>query len=73
MAPFTPFLTEHMYQNLRRCQGGDSDANTDSVHYCDIPAATEPQPADQHIQQVCLADLCFPHIVESMTIPERRS
>ena len=52
MSPFTPFLTEHMYQNLRRCQGGNTAQDKDSVHFCDIPAATQPSPADQHIQQV---------------------
>ena len=47
MAPFTPFLTEHMYQNLRRCQPGTPE----SVHFCDLPESTPEQPGDQAIQQ----------------------
>jgi isoleucyl-tRNA synthetase len=52
MAPFTPFLTEHIYQNLRRCHGADSSDKSDSVHFCDVPAATQESQADTHIQQV---------------------
>lgn len=52
MAPFTPFLTEHMYQNLRRCQCSDLAQNPESVHFCDVPAATQESAGDQHIQQV---------------------
>lgn len=36
MAPFTPFFTEVMYQNLRQAEGPASEA---SVHFCDFPAA----------------------------------
>ena len=36
-APFTPFLTEHMYQNLRHLVVG-SEVH-DSVHYIMIPDA----------------------------------
>lgn len=35
MSPFTPFLTEAMYQNLRKCLPADAPA---SVHWCDFPA-----------------------------------
>ena len=39
MAPFTPFLTEHMYQNLKHFIVKDSseDVNDDSVHYLMLP------------------------------------
>lgn len=40
MAPFTPFLTEAMYQNLRRCLP-EGDGNPASVHFCDVPEARE--------------------------------
>lgn len=33
MCPFTPFFTEHMFQNLRRCGEGLPE----SVHFCDFP------------------------------------
>ena len=36
MAPFTPFLTETMYQNLRRCLPPGAP---ESIHFCDVPAA----------------------------------
>jgi hypothetical protein len=39
MAPFTPFLTESMYQNLRRCL--PPGAVPESVHFCDIPPVVE--------------------------------
>lgn len=48
MAPFTPFLTEHMYQNLRRAAPDDGNS---SVHFCQVPPATDPDPADVSIQQ----------------------
>ncbi|HIT69706.1 MAG TPA: isoleucine--tRNA ligase [Candidatus Aphodomonas merdavium] len=35
LAPYTPFLAEHMYQNLART--ADPDA-PESVHFCDFPA-----------------------------------
>jgi len=49
MAPFTPFLTEHMYQNLRRV--ADEDDGYTSVHFCDVPESTEPSEDDRHIQE----------------------
>eukprot|EP00244_Chara_vulgaris_P001916 TRINITY_DN1316_c0_g2_i1.p1 TRINITY_DN1316_c0_g2~~TRINITY_DN1316_c0_g2_i1.p1 ORF type:complete len:407 (-),score=93.48 TRINITY_DN1316_c0_g2_i1:115-1266(-) len=46
MAPFTPFFTECMYQNLRRVL---PDGAEESVHYCSFP---EPQePADPRIER----------------------
>lgn len=36
MAPFTPFFTEVMYQNLRRVEGPAAEA---SVHFCEFPTA----------------------------------
>ena len=36
MAPFTPFLTETMYQNLRHLSSG---AEVGSVHYLSVPEA----------------------------------
>lgn len=43
MAPFTPFICEVMYQNLRRCllsQGGEQEV-PESVHFCDMPAVEQ--------------------------------
>jgi len=37
-APFTPFLTEHMYQNLRHLVEGEK---LESVHYVMIPSPRE--------------------------------
>ena len=39
MAPFTPFLTEHMYQNLKHFIGGENQnkEETASVHYLMVP------------------------------------
>jgi isoleucyl-tRNA synthetase len=34
MAPFTPFFTEVLYQNMRKvCSGSE-----ESIHYCSFPA-----------------------------------
>lgn len=47
MAPFTPFITEMMYQNLRRCllQGSSQQQQQEevpeSVHFCDMPAVEQ--------------------------------
>ena len=49
MSPFTPFFTEQMYQNLRRCQP-DGEA-PESVHYCDFPPAQQPWKGDDQIQR----------------------
>ncbi|KAF2352075.1 Isoleucine-tRNA ligase type 2 [Trinorchestia longiramus] len=40
MSPFTPFITETMYQNLKRVLRRDSELRGDSVHYLMVP---EPQ------------------------------
>ena len=40
MAPFTPFLTESMYQNLRARLPSDGKW-PESVHFCDMPPADE--------------------------------
>lgn len=47
MAPFTPFLTESMYQNLRRCLPNAPE----SVHFCDIPPVVTEEEGDERIQQ----------------------
>ena len=37
-APFIPFLTEHMYQNLRLLiDSGSTKTDTTSVHYLMLP------------------------------------
>jgi len=42
MACITPFLTEHMYQNLRNgLREEDKDLNQPSVHFLQIPEADE--------------------------------
>jgi hypothetical protein len=33
MAPFTPFFTEVLYQNLRKVSSGSEE----SIHYCKFP------------------------------------
>jgi hypothetical protein len=38
LSPFTPFLTEAMYQNLKACLPPGAP---ESVHFCDIPAERE--------------------------------
>ena len=47
MAPFTPFLTENMYQNLRTALGPDAPQ---SIHFCDIPEVVPAQPGDEQLQ-----------------------
>jgi len=37
MAPFTPFLTEMLYQNLKNCLGEDSDLCEKSIHFLTMP------------------------------------
>ncbi|KAL8620374.1 hypothetical protein ACOMHN_012999 [Nucella lapillus] len=43
MAPFTPFLTELMYQNMRQCLVGEAATsdNTRSVHFLMLPKTQE--------------------------------
>ena len=36
MAPFTPFFTEVLYQNLRKASHGSDE----SIHYCSFPSST---------------------------------
>ncbi|OMP04628.1 Aminoacyl-tRNA synthetase, class Ia [Corchorus olitorius] len=38
MAPFTPFFTEHLYQNLRKVLG---DGAEESIHFCSFPQVEE--------------------------------
>jgi isoleucyl-tRNA synthetase len=38
MSSFTPFLTEEMYQNLRRCL---PEGAPESVHFCEMPPSVE--------------------------------
>lgn len=37
MSPHVPFLTEHMYQNMRKCVKQDGKLNQDSIHHLMIP------------------------------------
>eukprot|EP00892_Ulva_mutabilis_P011660 jgi/Ulvmu1/8867/UM049_0049.1 len=46
MSPLTPFLTETMYGNLRRCLPPDAP---ESVHFQDVPAAAPEAPGDPQI------------------------
>lgn len=46
MAPFTPFFTESMYQNLRRID----PSSPPSVHFTSIPAAVPAHAGDAHIE-----------------------
>ncbi|MCL6580400.1 MAG: isoleucine--tRNA ligase [Firmicutes bacterium] len=39
LAPFTPFMTEEMYQNLARSDAGRAGAVPESVHHCLYPEA----------------------------------
>eukprot|EP00127_Corallochytrium_limacisporum_P006058 Clim_evm7s218 gene=Clim_evmTU7s218 len=41
MAPFTPFLTEYMYQNLKKVIKGHDTPETASVHYLLIPEVNQ--------------------------------
>ena len=45
MCPFTPFLTEAMYQNLSKCL--PADQAPPSVHFCDFPAQQDALPGDE--------------------------
>ncbi|KAL0486840.1 isoleucyl-tRNA synthetase, partial [Acrasis kona] len=48
MSPFTPFLTEMMYQNLRNLV--PSDQREDSIHYLDMPQF-DPTLVDESIEK----------------------
>jgi len=41
MSPITPFLCEHIYQNLRNGLAEDSPLRQDSIHFTDIPDFSE--------------------------------
>ena len=47
MAPFTPFFTENMYQNLKRALQNQPD----SLHWCDFPLAEKEKEGDKHIEE----------------------
>ena len=48
MAPFTPFFTEVLYQNLRRAlPAGEA---LESVHFCSFPEPRRPPGSDKRIQ-----------------------
>ena len=69
MAPFTPFLTEHMYQNLKHFIVKDSseDVNDDSVHYLMLP---EPRYSKTNIETSVLLDCTLAvWIAESFILP----
>jgi len=53
MAPFTPFFTEILYQNLRKLLPPENVENAESVHYLSFPS---PQ-----------VGLCFPTIEQSVS------
>jgi isoleucyl-tRNA synthetase len=64
-APFTPFLTEHMYQNLRHLVDGEVQ---ESVHYLMIPDARKDL-IDVHMERavaryVPAGDVCLPEVRE---------
>jgi len=37
MSPITPFLSEHIYQNLKNGMADDSPLNTKSIHFTQMP------------------------------------
>ena len=47
MAPFTPFFTEKMFQNLKKAMGNQPE----SLHWCDFPEAEEEREGDHHIEE----------------------
>jgi isoleucyl-tRNA synthetase len=53
MAPFTPFFTESMFQNLRRAAPAEGPrAEPASVHFCEFPGAGgERSAADERIER----------------------
>jgi len=50
MAPFTPFLVESMYQNLKRALPANHPDRQDSVHYLMIPEV-QPDAIDENIER----------------------
>lgn len=51
LSPFTPFLTEHIFQNLRNGLDKDSEYMEDSIHYLRIPTPKE-ELIDEKIEQI---------------------
>lgn len=49
MSPFTPFLAEHMYQNLSHAL--PAGTAQPSVHFCDVPEAEPEHEGDARIQE----------------------
>ena len=47
MAPFTPFFTEMMYQNMRKAVVDETPA---SVHWCDFPESEEGVSGDEQLE-----------------------
>lgn len=41
MAPITPFLSEHIYQNLRNGLAEGDPRNQESIHFTGIPEYSE--------------------------------
>ncbi|GIL48146.1 hypothetical protein Vafri_4840 [Volvox africanus] len=69
MAPFTPFLTESMYQNLRGAL--PPGEVPESVHWCDFPTARASLEGDERIQ---LSVDRMQRVIElGRTIRERRN
>lgn len=51
MAPFTPFLTENMYLNLRKAISTDDAMLPPSVHFCQYPESSQITKEDERIQE----------------------
>jgi len=52
MSPIVPFLTEHMYQNMRLCLKEKSAFKEQSIHYLRIPEPQEDGQFDVEIERV---------------------
>lgn len=51
MAPFTPFFTEMMYQNLRKAMLSQEDEQYPaSIHWCDFPEAEAEAAGDEQLE-----------------------
>jgi len=52
MSPFTPFLTEKMYRNLRKTvTSSEQEKLPISVHFCDYPTNVPLHSGDERIQK----------------------
>eukprot|EP00820_Chromera_velia_P020185 Cvel_28875.t1-p1 / transcript=Cvel_28875.t1 / gene=Cvel_28875 / organism=Chromera_velia_CCMP2878 / gene_product=Isoleucine--tRNA ligase, cytoplasmic, putative / transcript_product=Isoleucine--tRNA ligase, cytoplasmic, putative / location=Cvel_scaffold3859:1-10575(-) / protein_length=950 / sequence_SO=supercontig / SO=protein_coding / is_pseudo=false len=49
MAPFTPFITEFLYQNLKRALPEGHEAKAESVHFVMVPQA-DPSMIDEEVE-----------------------